>query len=750
MDNSINNFEKLEPASSDKLPRSRSLLGAAVAVLSVIFLMGMSVCFIITPPKAILSMSEPKPDDGHGWVVALPKLPLPLWQRAVYRVSPNDVTLFEDGRPLPRPNSNLQDIRNRGAGRYSLSGHALQFSTSQNDNPITNGLVYELEIRTQPKNGVYRVTLLAFWGIVLLPLLRCSAIETRIKTGCHGFRSAWKSHSGKLFPARLEAALLRPEAADESGFPTGKILGPGFWRRHTPCLAGVALLALLGSYYRVSLGIGDGSDAVAYQAHGRALMERGTAPPLPLPYDTFVEQEVKGSGQSYSHDFNVYPNIGFQFLIGWLGQWRGDYSLINGALVAALFSVLLSVVLYIFGFTLTRSRLLSCGLVLFGLSHPSVRDMTGRPLTDIILLFFLFAALLPMSKGKSLLSGFIYGLGYLFREAGIFYLPVLALASPKSLTWRGYLRSTFAAGFGFSFWLAINRVLLLLLRPGGSPTSSSSSFYLNMFSGWLVPYWELMEIDLQSLKNLFDPYLLSFARAVNPLLFSSNFPNFVSFVLLILTLVLIFRLTTSFGRRLAVIGLWTLLIISIAMMPYGSIDGRYGIYAILLFWTAIFLALGRFRFQPLWLMILLIIILLPHLDMGKLRELSRPRTVWQHITAPMDALMHPGTFLKPESVILANFWYVDEMVFRSPVMVTIPRYYEDWRKTKGNERVDAISFYHRERWNQLKTWPADAEFYEDHYGVRFVHFKGLGDDLENWDQELQIYLREQIVLSDLE
>ena len=52
--------------------------------------------------------------------------------------------LFEDGRELPHPHSNHDDIRELGAGRYSHWNDAVYFSSSDNSDPAKNGKRYSV------------------------------------------------------------------------------------------------------------------------------------------------------------------------------------------------------------------------------------------------------------------------------------------------------------------------------------------------------------------------------------------------------------------------------------------------------------------------------------------------------------------------------------------------------------------------------------------------------------------------------
>ena len=52
--------------------------------------------------------------------------------------------LFEDGRELPYPHSNHDDIRQVGAGRYSHWNDAVFLSSSDNSDPSKNGRRYSV------------------------------------------------------------------------------------------------------------------------------------------------------------------------------------------------------------------------------------------------------------------------------------------------------------------------------------------------------------------------------------------------------------------------------------------------------------------------------------------------------------------------------------------------------------------------------------------------------------------------------
>jgi len=725
---------------------SKRLRAAAMRVLPALALGGLLVLFALPSPRNRIQMPLPplKAEDGRAWSFHLPKDKtfLSLWQRAIYKVPPGDqfnsyATLFEDGRALPL--SRHADVRDLGEGRYAHLGFNLLFSTTRNDDPRSNGRIYEIELQARPRPQVYLATLICLLGFIGLArpslVLRMQALPAtewrELKTEWRELKTAWARNSGRPFPARLWRAFLRPETADEPGFPAEGVLRPYFWTRTAPCLAGVMLLALLASYFSAYEGY-DWFDAIAYQAHGRSLAEHGTPLPAPHNYSLFLEYAQDGRDPSQV-SWDKCPSVGFQLFIGYLGKWRGDYSQANGILVSAFFSVLFSAVLFTFAFAVTRGRFLSFALVAACLANPIVMNVAGRPLTDMSQCFFLLAALWPMARGKGLLSGFIFGLGYLFREVGLTYLPLLALASPKSVTWRGFARSLSAAVCGYAFWLAVNHGLFAMFRGDGASISSGRSWYLD----WLIG--QLKGFDIQLLPFL-GSNMETLARHANPL-------GILSPLAFALIMTLVFLATSGLGRRLVLIGLWGLFVSAAFMIFNRGIDTRYAAPAICLFWLALALAVNRFRFRSLWFAVLLawaVFSFLPrHVDEQPLRALSRPWEAWAHITAPYRAKMRFGRLLKSGSVILSPHTYLEEVIYNHPVRISQPDY-ETWRTSKGNEMIDGITFFFHGKRPDSWPWPVAGDILEDAHGVRFVKFKGFGDDLDELKPpEYLLFLRER-------
>lgn len=80
-------------------------------------------------------------ESGHCYLVEIPES-----FRKLAGDSLNDAKLLEDGVPLPFLNTPHDDIRNLGEGRYSVWGHSLYFSTSDNSDPSDNERSYELQV----------------------------------------------------------------------------------------------------------------------------------------------------------------------------------------------------------------------------------------------------------------------------------------------------------------------------------------------------------------------------------------------------------------------------------------------------------------------------------------------------------------------------------------------------------------------------------------------------------------------------
>lgn len=80
-------------------------------------------------------------ESGHCYLVQIPESFVKLAGESL-----KDAELLENGVPLPFPTMLHDDIRKLGEGRYSVWGHSLYFSTSDNSDPSENGRDYELRV----------------------------------------------------------------------------------------------------------------------------------------------------------------------------------------------------------------------------------------------------------------------------------------------------------------------------------------------------------------------------------------------------------------------------------------------------------------------------------------------------------------------------------------------------------------------------------------------------------------------------
>lgn len=80
------------------------------------------------------------PETGLCFTVAVPA----AIREALDADEGASAQLLEDGQPLPHPDAVHDEIREQGAGRYSLWGETLYFSTVDGSDPRTNGRAYAL------------------------------------------------------------------------------------------------------------------------------------------------------------------------------------------------------------------------------------------------------------------------------------------------------------------------------------------------------------------------------------------------------------------------------------------------------------------------------------------------------------------------------------------------------------------------------------------------------------------------------
>lgn len=80
-------------------------------------------------------------ESGYCYVVEIPETFISMAGDAL-----SQAEVLEDGASLPFSNAPHDEIRNIGMGRYSVWGHSLYFSSSDNSDPSKTGKVYELSL----------------------------------------------------------------------------------------------------------------------------------------------------------------------------------------------------------------------------------------------------------------------------------------------------------------------------------------------------------------------------------------------------------------------------------------------------------------------------------------------------------------------------------------------------------------------------------------------------------------------------
>lgn len=95
--------------------------------------------FPFSQQRFTLHTKHSKPEEGYLYI-----LPLKVDWMSQSDLGQSPAIVYENGVPLPFPNSIHQTIRERGEGRYSLWEGALYFSASDNTDPRVNGRKYEM------------------------------------------------------------------------------------------------------------------------------------------------------------------------------------------------------------------------------------------------------------------------------------------------------------------------------------------------------------------------------------------------------------------------------------------------------------------------------------------------------------------------------------------------------------------------------------------------------------------------------
>ena len=144
------------------------LVGVCLVIIGiwVMVLRGFAETFVLSPV-------EVRQDSGHAYIARLPSR---LYGMFVLRGDTgdapvrSDLQLFENGQPLGPGHALHQDVRERGAGRFSHWVDHVYFSATDNTDPSSNGRAYE---------AVGYVRLQIFAGFVISIVLLLPLLQTR-------------------------------------------------------------------------------------------------------------------------------------------------------------------------------------------------------------------------------------------------------------------------------------------------------------------------------------------------------------------------------------------------------------------------------------------------------------------------------------------------------------------------------------------------------------------------------------------
>jgi hypothetical protein len=81
------------------------------------------------------------------------------------KIARGSLRMSENGRPLPKPFSSMQEMMDKGEGKYYYRPERLSFTTSDNSDPRTNGRIYVVDYRFGVRWWVLGLLTLVFVGV---------------------------------------------------------------------------------------------------------------------------------------------------------------------------------------------------------------------------------------------------------------------------------------------------------------------------------------------------------------------------------------------------------------------------------------------------------------------------------------------------------------------------------------------------------------------------------------------------------
>lgn len=446
----------------------------------------------------------------------------------------------------------------------------------------------------------------------------------------------------------------------------------------------------------------DWADAVAYQTSATYIAKSGSFMPEPINYSSISPHTAHAFG---SETVN-YPNYGFQFALAGLSALRDNFDLSNGVLLACTATILLGLIAYSCAFALTKQQATSILLAIAVLIHRSVLETAARPLSDIGLLCLFAASTFAMMKERHLAAGLIIGLGYLYREHALMFLPFLPLLSPHTTTIPRYMKVLLAVAAGFvPATLATVAIKLAFASKVAAPGGYS------VYGEWLGQWLSL------------DAFVKFLGHAAT---YAKNF-GMILCIFLAGALLLWPRLPAT-TKRMLFVGVMLAAIPCYMWTTQSSVPVRYQIYSIYLFYMAMAVLLSRLPFPRLRIALFATLLVIGTIqrpsrafNMEAVRALASPAASYQTYFERLRAPLEFARFVKPAGLVLCDAAPFALMTLSSPVVATLPDF-ETFHAGQNNALVDAVLI------RRTKTeWPREQAF-SDALGTTFTLANTIDDN----------------------
>lgn len=488
-----------------------------------------------------------------------------------------------------------------------------------------------------------------------------------------------------------------------SAAPTPSMAGQPRVASHTMCLLLVTALACLAAFFQLTgQPFTDWADAVSYQATGKYFIEHRQLMPAPLSADEYLTSGAADFGKGVIN----YPNFAFSTLVGLLGWLRGDYSLMNGVLSGLAFTVLLGIACYAMMYSLERSHSMAVAFAFAILFQRVILATTARPLSDITLLFFFALAVFASMKDRLFLSGLALGIGYLFREHALMFLPFMPFLSPRTTSLRLFITGCLRTVAAFLPFLLANNLYYRWILDG----HTQPDYYLTAYASW-VDRWLTPE---------------AMGRLFSHLRFYWGEFGLILRVFILWAAIRFFKLT-PLQKACFMVGLLLSFIPCFMWTAHHKVPIRYGIYTILLFHVAIATMLPRARYREAAYVVIAIVAVFQNLpksvnEVG-LAALASPTHAISQVARELVAPMRMGEVFEANSAILTDDPALTYLTLDNPVAITAPPY-EHFLEQKGNERFDGIVLRKR-----ATGWDKAPTLITDNHGVSFQRVTPAQDAL---------------------